>query len=161
MRRFVGGRTYFPRINWKNIYVYICTFIRTNNDNMTKLKITRESINVQINQRDATLLMNDLYYSLFVSTLYMFRTITSPSPGASSQKLYNALVCQCRRVQLLYGSTQQLDSPAPFLHPHNSQTRLYHSYIHATARLACTIPTFTQQLDSPARTYQCVIQLMR
>ena len=46
--------------------------------------------------------------------LYMFRTITSPSSGASSHKLYNVLVCSCRRVQLLREctSTQQLDSPA-------------------------------------------------
>ena len=41
---------------------------------------------------------------------YMFWTITSPSSGASSHKLFNALVCSCRRVYLLCGctSTQQL-----------------------------------------------------
>ena len=37
--------------------------------------------------------------SLFsIIWLYMFGTITSPSSGASSHKLYNALVCSCRRV---------------------------------------------------------------
>ena len=30
---------------------------------------------------------------IFINWLYMFRTITSPSSGASSHKLYNALVC--------------------------------------------------------------------
>ena len=57
---------------------------------------------------------------LFINRLCMFRTITSPSSGASSHKLYNA-----------------------------SQTSLAAS------------STSTQQLDSPARTYQCVIQFMR
>ena len=35
---------------------------------------------------------------LFIIWLYMFRTITSPSSGASSHRLYNELVCSCRRV---------------------------------------------------------------
>ena len=35
---------------------------------------------------------------LFINWLYMFRTITSSSSGASSHILYNALVCSCRRV---------------------------------------------------------------
>ena len=35
---------------------------------------------------------------LSIIWLYMFRIITSPSSGASSHKLYNALVCSCRRV---------------------------------------------------------------
>ena len=35
---------------------------------------------------------------LFIIWLYMFRTITSPSSGTSSHKVYNALVCSCRRV---------------------------------------------------------------
>ena len=30
----------------------------------------------------------------------MFRTITSPSPGASSHKLYKALVCSCYQASL-------------------------------------------------------------
>ena len=86
-------------------------------------------------------------WSLFsIIWLYMFRTIANPSSEASSLKLYNALVCSCRR-----------DSPA----------RTY-QYIHTTATLACTnIPvhphnsytrlhertsTSTQQLDSPDST---------
>ena len=35
---------------------------------------------------------------LSINWLYMFRTVTSPLSGASSHKLYNALVCSCRRV---------------------------------------------------------------
>ena len=92
-------------------------------------------------------------YLFFIVWLYMFRTITSPLSGASSSKLYNTSVCSCYQesvaVAWIY-ITQQLDSPAPFLHPQNSHTHLHNSYIHTTARLACTIPTSTQQLDSPA-----------
>ena len=88
---------------------------------------------------------------LSINWLYMFRTITSPSSGASSHKLYNALVCSCYQASLA----------AAWM------------YIHKAARLARTnIPlrytvkllrecTSTQQLDSPARTYQCVIQFLR
>ena len=36
--------------------------------------------------------------SLSIIWIYMSRTITSPSSVASSHKLYNALVCSCRRV---------------------------------------------------------------
>ena len=42
---------------------------------------------------------------LSIIWLYMFRTITSPSSGASSHKLYNALVCLFRRVYPLCGCT--------------------------------------------------------
>ena len=77
----------------------------------------------------------------------MFRTITGPSPGASSHKLYKALQASLAVVWM---------------------------YIHTAARLACTnvpmrytvyemmlLDVALQQLDSPARTYQCVIQFMR
>ena len=37
---------------------------------------------------------------LSINWLYMFRTITSPSSGASSHKLYNALVCSCYQASL-------------------------------------------------------------
>ena len=37
----------------------------------------------------------------------MFRTITSPLSEAPSSKLYNALECSCRRVQLLRGCTSR------------------------------------------------------
>ena len=37
---------------------------------------------------------------LFIIWLYMFRTITSPSSGASSHKLYNALVRSCYQLLL-------------------------------------------------------------
>ena len=53
---------------------------------------------------------------LFIIWLCMFRTITSPSSGASSHRLYNELVCT---------STQQLD---------------WWMYIHATARLVDVHP---------------------
>ena len=36
----------------------------------------------------------------FIIWLYMFRTITSPSSGASSHKPYNALVCSCYQACL-------------------------------------------------------------
>ena len=42
-----------------------------------------------INQRDAQILVNSLYF--FVNWLYMFRTIISPSPGATFNKLYSAI----------------------------------------------------------------------
>ena len=37
---------------------------------------------------------------LSINRLHMFRTITSPSSGASSHKLYNVLVCSCYQVSL-------------------------------------------------------------
>ena len=37
---------------------------------------------------------------IFINWLYMFRAITSPSSGASSHKLYNALVCSCYQASL-------------------------------------------------------------
>ena len=37
---------------------------------------------------------------LSINWLYMFRTITSPSSGASSHKLYNALVYSCYQASL-------------------------------------------------------------
>ena len=45
--------------------------------------------NVYINQRDAQILVNNLYF--FVKWLYMFRTIISPSSGATFNKLYTAI----------------------------------------------------------------------
>jgi hypothetical protein len=45
--------------------------------------------NVYINQRDAQILVNSLYF--FVKWLYMFRTIISPSSGTSFNKLYTAI----------------------------------------------------------------------
>ena len=64
-----------------------------------KLRITTEELwrcmyrasyyNVYINQRDAQILVNNLYF--FVKWLYMFRTIISPSPGATFKKLYSAI----------------------------------------------------------------------
>ena len=45
---------------------------------------------------------------LFINWLYLFGTITSPSSGASSRKLYNALVCSCSQASLAVAwSTQQ------------------------------------------------------
>ena len=45
--------------------------------------------NVYINQRDAQVLVNSLYF--IVKWLYMFRTIISPSLGATFNKLYSAI----------------------------------------------------------------------
>ena len=56
---------------------------------------------VYINQRDARILVNCLYF--FVKWLYMFRTIISPSSGATFNKLYSA-IGTCRYVWLLYSS---------------------------------------------------------
>ena len=50
-----------------------------------------------INQRDAQILVNILYF--FVKWLYMFRTIISPSSGAKFNKLYSA-TGTCRYVWL-------------------------------------------------------------
>ena len=52
-----------------------------------------------INQRDAQILLNSLYF--FVKWLYMFRTIISPSSGATFNKLHSA-IGTCRYVWLLY-----------------------------------------------------------
>ena len=62
--------------------------------------------NVYINQRDAQILVNNLYF--FVNGFYMFRTIISPSSGATFTKLYSA-IGTCRYVWLLY--IQQRDVP--------------------------------------------------
>ena len=61
---------------------------------------------------------NTCYEWILLSTnwLYMFRTITSPTSGASSHKLYNGLVCSCYQTSLAVAWM----------------------YIHTTARLACT-----------------------
>ena len=56
--------------------------------------------NLYINQRDAQVLMNSLYF--FVKWLYAFRTIISPSSGATFNKLYSA-IGTCRYVWLLCG----------------------------------------------------------
>ena len=45
--------------------------------------------NACINQRDAQILVNNLYF--FVKLLYMFRSIISPSSGATFNKLYSAI----------------------------------------------------------------------
>ena len=66
-----------------------------------------------MNQRDATLLMNDLYYPLIGSTCFGLSPVRH-----QEQHLVNCIthwyVRAIRRVQLLRGctSTQQLDSPA-------------------------------------------------
>ena len=57
--------------------------------------------NVYINQRDAQILVNSLYF-YFLKWLYMFRTIISPSLGAPFNKLYIAIGTR-RYVWLLYG----------------------------------------------------------
>ena len=54
------------------------------------------SSNMYINQRDAQVLVNCLYF--FVKWLYMFRTIIRPSSGATFNKLYSA-IGTCRYVQ--------------------------------------------------------------
>ena len=49
---------------------------------------------------------------LSINWLYMFRTITSPSSGASSHKLYNAFGMFVQAsLAVAWMSTQQLDSP--------------------------------------------------
>ena len=66
--------------------------------------------NVQINQQDAQILRNYLYFSLFGSTC--FGTITCPSSGAPSSKLYHAFgtfVQASLAATLFYTTTQQLD----------------------------------------------------
>ena len=45
--------------------------------------------NVHIDQRDEQILVNNLYF--FVNRFYMFRTIISPSSGATFNKLYSAI----------------------------------------------------------------------
>ena len=48
---------------------------------------------VYTNQRDAQILVNNINF--FVKWLYMFRTIISPSSGATFNKLYSAIgVCR-------------------------------------------------------------------
>ena len=56
--------------------------------------------NLYINRRDTQILVNSLYF--FIKWLYMFRTIISPSSGATFNKLYSA-TDTCRYVWLLCG----------------------------------------------------------
>ena len=58
-----------------------------------------------INQRDAQILVNILYF--FVKWLYTFRTISSPSLGATFNKLYSAIGTY-RYVWLLYGYSNMM-----------------------------------------------------
>ena len=51
--------------------------------------ILNKHLNVYINQRDAQILVNNLYF--FVKWLYMFRTIIAPSSGATFNTLYSAI----------------------------------------------------------------------
>ena len=53
--------------------------------------------NVYINERGAQILVNNLYF--FVKWLYMFRTIISPSSGATFNKLCSA-IGTCRYVPI-------------------------------------------------------------
>ena len=62
-------------------------------------KPTTVATNVFINQRDAQILVNSLYF--FVKWLYMFRAFISPSSGATFNKLYSAIGTR-RYVWLLY-----------------------------------------------------------
>ena len=57
-------------------------------------------MSVYINQGDAQILVNSLYF--FVKWLYMFRTIISPASGATFNKLYSA-IGTCRYVWLQPG----------------------------------------------------------
>ena len=59
---------------------------------------------VNINQRDAQILVNNLYF--FVKWFYMFRTIISPSSGAKFNKLYSAIGTR-RYVWLLYTAARR------------------------------------------------------
>ena len=59
------------------------------NRNLKKTQIISYS-NVYINQRDAQILINNLYF--FVKRLYVFRTTISPSSGATFNKLYRYIL---------------------------------------------------------------------
>ena len=84
-------------MEWHNTTTDDLAEIRTNNLPIKMLDYYRYSktigkgINqhyVYINLRDAQILVNNLYF--FVKWLYMFRTIISPSSGATFNKLYSA-----------------------------------------------------------------------
>ena len=58
--------------------------------------------NAYINQRDAQILVNYLYF--FVNWLYIFRTLISPSSGAA---FHNGAIGTCRYVWLLYTTARR------------------------------------------------------
>ena len=73
----------------------------------SNLYLSCDNRNVCINQRDAQILVSSLYF--FVKWPYMFRTIISPSSGATFNKLYSATGTSgcCMAVAI-----QQPDVPA-------------------------------------------------
>ena len=85
-----------------------------------------------------------------INWLYMFRTITSPSSGASSHELYSALVRSCYQASLavawIYIGTFLLSGECRCcvdVYPRNIYTRLIARTYQCTS---------TQQLDSPYST---------
>ena len=94
--------------------------------------------NVYINQWDAQILVNNLYF--FVKWLYMFRTIISPSSRASFNKLYSA-IGTFMPVHLTAVWIQQ------GLYPHSSQT-YQHECTNCTVQLIKCCPWWWTN-DSP------------
>ena len=79
-------------------------------------------------------------WSLFsIMWLYIFRTITSPSTGASSRKLYNALVCSCYQASL---SSCCIHATARLA---RTNIQMRHTVYEMMLLVGCTS---TQQLDS-------------
>ena len=75
---------------------------------------------------------------LSIIWLYMFRTITNPSPGASSHKLYDELVCSCYQAGLT----------VVWMYIVQASLAVVWMYIHATA-------SYHTMFHNKYRTYLC------
>jgi hypothetical protein len=120
----------------------------------SKLHINKQN-SVYINQRDAQILVNSLYF--LVKWLYTFRTIISPSSGVTFNKLYNAIgvyssqtyrhKCTNCTVQLIkcYSWWWTDDSPK-HVEPFNEKIKIIHnnlciSLIYVHIAIWCTVHT--------------------
>jgi hypothetical protein len=74
---------------------------------------------------------------LSIHWLYMFRTITSPSSGASSSKLYNVLVCSCYQasVAVVWMYIQASSLAVVWMYIQASSLAVVWMYINVTATL--------------------------
>ena len=98
MQRYWNTFVYVSKSSPKRVYKAYC-YCKKLNVTIWRCMYRASYCNVYINQRDIQILGNNLYF--FVKWLYMFRTIISPSSGATFNKLYNAIGI-CRYVWLLY-----------------------------------------------------------
>ena len=87
-------------IKW--LIVKIRAHLNSNNLQSTNLKLYVPCIMFQCVDKPTRCNTSYEWSLLSIIWLYTFRTITSPTSGASSHTLYNALVCSCYQAMWMY-----------------------------------------------------------